>query len=50
MKYGHDISPGSMLYVPIFIKIGSGIHKLMRGIYRYIDIKGLTLTYFTKVG
>lgn len=28
-----------MLYLPSFIKIGSGIQKLNRGIYRHTDIQ-----------
>jgi hypothetical protein len=28
---------GAMIYVPVFIKIGSGIQKLMGGIHRQTD-------------
>jgi hypothetical protein len=27
----------AMIYIPNFIKIGSGIQKLIRGIHRHID-------------
>jgi hypothetical protein len=31
MKYTVEIDPGVMIYIPSFIKIGSGIQKLIRG-------------------
>jgi hypothetical protein len=31
MKYSVEMRSGAMIYIPSFIKIGSGIHKLMRG-------------------
>jgi hypothetical protein len=31
MKYAVDIGSGAMIYIPSFVKIGSGIQKLMRG-------------------
>jgi hypothetical protein len=34
MKYVVEMGSGAMIYVPIFIKIGSGIQKLMGGIHR----------------
>jgi hypothetical protein len=37
MKYTVEMGPGVMIYIPSFIKIGSGIHKLMGGGYRYTD-------------
>jgi hypothetical protein len=36
MKYAVDMDSGSMIYVPSFINIGSGIQKLIRG---YADIQ-----------
>jgi hypothetical protein len=36
MKYAVEMGSGAMIYIPSFIKIGSGIHKL-RGIHRYMD-------------
>jgi hypothetical protein len=29
MKYAVEISSGAMIYIPSFIKIGSGIQKLL---------------------
>jgi hypothetical protein len=31
MKYDVEMGSGDMIYIPSFIKIGSGIHKLIRG-------------------
>jgi hypothetical protein len=31
MKYAVEMGLGAMTYIPSFIKIGSGIHKLMGG-------------------
>jgi hypothetical protein len=31
MKYGIDVGSGAMIYIPSFIKIGSGIQKLIGG-------------------
>jgi hypothetical protein len=31
MKYAIEIGSGAMIYIPSFIKIGSGIQKLMGG-------------------
>jgi hypothetical protein len=31
MKYAVEMGSGAMMYVPSFIKIGSGIQKLMGG-------------------
>jgi hypothetical protein len=33
MKYAVEMGSGAMLYVPSFIKFGSAIQKLTRGIY-----------------
>jgi hypothetical protein len=33
MEYAVDMDQGAMIYIPSFIKIGSGILKLMRGGY-----------------
>jgi hypothetical protein len=35
MKYATEMGLGAMIYVPSFIKIGSGIQKLIRGIRRH---------------
>jgi hypothetical protein len=39
MKYAVEMGSGAMAYIPSFIKIGSGIQKLIRGIqtHRYTD-------------
>jgi hypothetical protein len=31
MKYAVDMGSGAMIYIPSFIKSGSGIQKLIRG-------------------
>jgi hypothetical protein len=31
MKYAVEIGPGATIYIPSFVKIGSGIEKLIRG-------------------
>jgi hypothetical protein len=31
MKYAVEMGSGAMVYIPSFIKIGSGIQKFMRG-------------------
>jgi hypothetical protein len=31
MKYAVEMGSGAMIYIPSFIKIGSGIRKLIRG-------------------
>jgi hypothetical protein len=38
MKYAVEMGSGAMIYIPNFIKIGSGIQKLREGIYRHTDI------------
>jgi hypothetical protein len=37
MKYAIDMDIGAMIYVPCFIKIGSGIQKLIGGGGGYTD-------------
>jgi hypothetical protein len=34
MKYAVEMGSGAIIYVPSFIKIGSGIQKLIWGIHR----------------
>jgi hypothetical protein len=31
MKYAVEVGSGAMIYIPSFIKIGSGIQKLIEG-------------------
>jgi hypothetical protein len=33
MKYPNEVGSGAMIYIPSFIKTGSGIQKLMEGGY-----------------
>jgi hypothetical protein len=37
MKYAVQMASGVMIHIPTFIKIGSGIQKLMKGIHIYKD-------------
>jgi hypothetical protein len=37
MKYAVDMGPGTVMYTQSFVKIGSGIQKLMGGIHRHTD-------------
>jgi hypothetical protein len=39
MKYAVEIGSGAMTYIPSFIKIGSGIQKLIGVIHRHTDSK-----------
>jgi hypothetical protein len=36
----------AMIYIPSFIKIGSGIQNLIRGIHRHKDNKAISYAYF----
>jgi hypothetical protein len=45
MKYGFEMGSGAVLYIPSFIKIGSGIHKLIEVIHRYTDIVEIAVAY-----
>jgi hypothetical protein len=42
MKYAVQIDSGAMIYIPSFIKICSGIQKLIGGIHRHTDSKVIT--------
>jgi hypothetical protein len=35
MKYAVEMGSGAVIYVPSFIKIGSGVQKSIRGIHRH---------------
>jgi hypothetical protein len=37
MKYAIKLGSGAMIYIPIFIKTGSGVHRLIGGIHRHTD-------------
>jgi hypothetical protein len=52
MKYDVEMDSGAMIYVPSFIKIGSAIQKLIRGIHRHTDrmeIGKPTFIFFFKI-
>jgi hypothetical protein len=38
MKYAVEIGSGAKVHIPSFIKIDSGIQKLIRGMHRYTVI------------
>jgi hypothetical protein len=46
MKYAIKMGSGAMIYIPSFIKIGSGIQKLMGGIHRDTNSVMISLAYF----
>jgi hypothetical protein len=37
MKYAVEMGSGAMIYIPSFIKIGSGIQKLLGRIHSHTD-------------
>jgi hypothetical protein len=37
MKHAVEMGSGPMTFIPSFIKIGSGIQKLIKGIHRHTD-------------
>jgi hypothetical protein len=37
MKYAAEMSSGIMIFIPSFMKIGSGIQKLRGGIQRHTE-------------
>jgi hypothetical protein len=37
MQYAVQMGSGAMIYVPSFVKIGSGIQKLVEWIHRHTD-------------
>jgi hypothetical protein len=39
MKHTVELGSDAMIYIPSFIKIGSGIQKLIGGIYKHRDSK-----------
>jgi hypothetical protein len=41
MKDAVEMGSGAMICIPSFVKIGSGIQKLMRGIHRHADSMGI---------
>jgi hypothetical protein len=51
MKYAVEMGSGAMIYIPSFIKIGSGIQKLKRGFTetQHDDLISLLLFFFFKI-
>jgi hypothetical protein len=41
-----EISSGAMIYIPSFMRIGSGIQKLIEGIHRHTDSMVIAYAYF----
>jgi hypothetical protein len=41
MKYAVEMGSGVMIYIPSFIKTGSGIQKLIRRIHRHTEATGI---------
>jgi hypothetical protein len=46
MKDAVEMGSGAMVYIPSFIKIGSGIRKLIGGILRHTDSIQIAYAYF----
>jgi hypothetical protein len=46
MKYTVEMGSVAMIYIPSFIKIGSGIQRLMGRIHRHTDSMEITSAYF----
>jgi hypothetical protein len=42
MKYAVEMGSSAIMYMPGFIKIGSGIQKLIGGIHRHTDSMEIT--------
>jgi hypothetical protein len=42
MKYAVEMGSGAMIYIPSFIKIGSGVQELIGGILRHTDIMAIS--------
>jgi hypothetical protein len=37
VEYAVEVDSGAMIYIPSFIRIGSGIQKLIGGIHRHTN-------------
>jgi hypothetical protein len=46
MKYAVEMGSGAVIYIPSFIKIGSGVRKLIGGIHRHTDSMVIAQAYF----
>jgi hypothetical protein len=47
MKYAAEMGSSVKIYVPSFIKIGSGIQELIRGIHRHTQTYGQHVHWVT---
>jgi hypothetical protein len=45
MKYAVEMDSVAVMHIPSFIKIGSGIEKLIRGIHRHTNSKESELDF-----
>jgi hypothetical protein len=45
-----EMGSGAMIYIPNFIKIGSGIQKLIDGKHRHTDLISLLIYFFLNMG
>jgi hypothetical protein len=52
MEYAVEMDSGAMMYIPSFVKIGSGIGKLLGGggIHKHTDSMEIALAHIRKVG
>jgi Uri superfamily endonuclease len=46
MKYAVGMGSGAMIYIPSFIKIGSGIQNFIRRMHRHTDSMESTKAHF----
>jgi hypothetical protein len=46
MKHTDEMNSGAMIYIPSFMKIGSGIQKLIGGRHRHTDSMVISYAYF----
>jgi hypothetical protein len=47
MKHAVEMDLCAMIYIPGFIKTGSGIQKLIRGIHRHTESMVISQAYFS---
>jgi hypothetical protein len=46
MNYAVEMGSGAMIYIPSFMKIGSGIQKLIGGIHRHTALRSHKPTFY----
>jgi hypothetical protein len=44
-EFAVEMDSGALIYIPSFMKIGSGIQKLTEGTYRHTDCMVISLAY-----